>query len=306
MIGNLSGSALIFLADLERTRQDTEQAQRQISSGKRVESVADEPESVAGILQLRAGLGMATAAQRGLETTQTLVNGADDAVQAAVRLMDRAVVVAEQSGGSLQDATSRTAGAKEVQGLLEQMVALSRTEVAGRYVFSGDAYDQPSYALDPSSATGVVRLTQAFNSLQIADAEGPPFAYSKTAQDIFDRRNADGTPADDNVFGALSELRSALEQNDAARVQTSIAALKKAGDSLNVQSVFYGAVQNRIDNSIGISKKFQLQEQADLSRREDADLAALALQVSQGQVQQQASLAARAKTPQMSLFDYLG
>jgi flagellar hook-associated protein 3 FlgL len=304
MIGNLSGSAELFLANLQRTRQDLERAQNQLSSGRRVDSVADAPGEITPILQLRAGISWASAATSALGTVKALVDTAEQAVQTAVKLMDRAAVLAAQAGSPLQDASSRQGIMQEVDSLLEQMVALAVTDVAGRYVFSGDSDRGPCYRMDLPG--GVVRLTTPSNSLIIADPEGSPFSFSRTAQEIFDSRNSDDTPAENNVFKALNELRAALAENDDARLEAVIPMLRRAGAHLNSQLAFYGAVQSRIDRTLDLSQRFQIEQQRELGRHEDADLAALALQISQGQVQQEASLASRAKLPRTSLFDYLG
>ena len=294
MIGNLDGSAGLFLANLERIQQTMERAQNQMSSGRKVNSVADAPEEVSGILQLQTQIDLNTAVQGQLQNTKAIVDTAEGAVQSGVQLMDQAVSLADQAASTLQTPESRQTIAQEIQGILEQMVSLSRSSVANRYVFSGDADQVPCYEADPGSSTGVKRLLAPQSSMQIGDTDGFAFAFSRTAQEIFDHRNTDDSAASDNVFAALNSLRVALEQNDSTAIQASASTLRKAGDYLNGQLGFYGAVQNRLGSAINIAKKFQVQQQAGLSGMQDADVAALALELSQAQIHQQAALAARA------------
>ena len=56
----------------------------------------------------------------------------------ATKLMDRASVLAAQGATFTLDAAGRQSIAGEAQSLLEQMVAISRTTVQGRYIFGGD------------------------------------------------------------------------------------------------------------------------------------------------------------------------
>ena len=54
MIQNINGSAEQFLADLDRMQATTARAERQISSGLKVENPSDAPDQIREILQLRA------------------------------------------------------------------------------------------------------------------------------------------------------------------------------------------------------------------------------------------------------------
>ena len=55
MINGFDSSAPRFLADLSRIQDKMQRAERQITSGLRVESGSDAPEQVLQILRLRSG-----------------------------------------------------------------------------------------------------------------------------------------------------------------------------------------------------------------------------------------------------------
>ena len=128
---------------------------------------------------------------------------------------------------------------------------------------------------------------------------------AKTAAEIFDARNPDGTPAAGDVFAALGNLVTALKSNDIAALQSTILGLKSAGDHLNLQVVFYGAAATRVSQAQDLAKKFLVNQQSDLSNTRDADLTAAAIQLSQARTQQEASLTSQAKISKLSLFDFL-
>ena len=118
--------------------------------------------------------------------------------------MDRARVLAAQGANSVLDTNGRQSLAQEAQSLLEQMVACSRTAVQGRYIFSGDRDDAPSY--QARSDVAHRRRTASLHGGDAADRRSRRADRSrrrKTAQEIFDSRNpADGTPAADKFCRA--------------------------------------------------------------------------------------------------------
>ena len=245
MITNLDPASELFLANVERIQDRLAEANRQVSSGKKVVEPSDAPDQIDSILQLRADRQQNAQIRSNLALALTNVQGADGALSSAIRLMDRARVLGSQGATSTLDASSRQTLANEVQALLEQMVACSRTAVQGRYIFSGDREDAPAYQIDSTSPTGVARLLTAAATRRIEDPAGSTFTAAKTAQEIFDNRNDDGTPAADNVFAALNTLRAALLNTDPVA-----AALAVEGVEIRVEPSQYqaGVLRHRAES----------------------------------------------------------
>ena len=126
-------------------RQRLENASRQASSGKRVNVASDAPSEIDTILQLRTDAARNTQIQENLSVAKADADAADGALSSATKIMDRARVLASQGATFTLDATGRQSIAGEVQSLLEQMVAVSRTTVQGRYIFGGDHDSTPPY-----------------------------------------------------------------------------------------------------------------------------------------------------------------
>jgi flagellin-like hook-associated protein FlgL len=88
-------------------------------------------------------------------------------------------------------------------------------------------------------------------------------------------------------------------------ISTAIDGVKSASEYLNQQLTFYGSAQNRISSALNVAQKFQLQDQTKLSSLQDADVTSLALQLTQQTTNLNAAMAAEAKRPTTTLFDYL-
>ena len=315
MITVLSPSTEAFLANMARVQRSIDDASLQTSSGKRVNVASDAPSELDTILQLHTDETRNTQIQENLAVAKADADAADGALTSATQLMDRARVLAAQGATFTVDAAGRQSIAGEVQSLLEQMVAISRTTVQGRYIFGGDQESDPPYDVDLTAASGVSRLTSSPATRQVENSAGGAFAVSQNAQQIFDTQNPDPvatddppitTPAADNVFAALNNLRLGLLANDTTQIAAANASIQTASDHLNTAQAFYGIVQNRITDATNYSATYDVQIKTELSQKEDVDITTAALTVTQGNTQLEAAFQMQAKMPRTTLFDFMG
>src|SRR5262249_41956766 len=117
MISNLNPSAEAFLANMARVQQSVDQASRQVSSGLRVNSASDAPDEVAGILQLRTDAFRNTQLQSNLSLAKSDADAADNALNSATKLLDRARALGVQGFNFTQDADGRKSIAGEVESI---------------------------------------------------------------------------------------------------------------------------------------------------------------------------------------------
>jgi flagellar hook-associated protein 3 FlgL len=320
MMTNLDPSAELFLAETSRIQDRIAEANRQVSSGKKISTASDATDQIGALLQLRAQQSRNTQIQSNLVQAKANTDAAESALASAISLMDSALTLASQGTNVSMTDTSRQALAQQVQSLQEQMLAISRTTVQGKYVFSGDQDGVAAYALNltppPNNAdgspgtptNGVNRFLPVQSATrQIEDPAGGSFAAAKTGQEIFDYgRNADGTTAPENVFAALNSLRLALSSNDSTGITDAITGIRAASNHLIAEQAFYGTVQNRIQNAGDYASSLSVRLQTQLSQTEDSDVTSAALELTQATTQLQAAFQMRAKMPHNSLFDYLG
>lgn len=298
MIRTIDGATQNFLADLDRFQAATDKAQREITSGLRVERVSDAPQQVGDILELRGELGWNTQILANLNQAKAEADTAEGVLAQAVPLLDQAATLGSEGAGSLVSADRRLTLAQQVEGILAQLVGISSTNCGGRFVFSGDRAEAPPYELNLGSPNGVNALMTQPATQQILDADGIALPASRTAQEIFDSPAA-------SVFAALNGLRAGLAANSESAIQAALQSLRSAGDHLNTELSYYGIAQGRIDAAIGRARQMDVRYQTELSGQRDADIVAATLELNQGQLHQQAALAARARQPAGSLFDYI-
>jgi flagellar hook-associated protein 3 FlgL len=307
MFPDISGSTQAFLASLDTTQMQMQQAQSEVSSGLRVQQASDDPTEIAEILQLHGDISQNQQIQSNLNSVSSELSTADSALQTAVQAVESATSLGTQGATSTATADQRTILAQQVAGILQTLVGIANTSTDGRYIFSGDQDTQPAYQLDPTQPEGVKQLVSAPATRVIVDASGTSISVSKTAQEIFDAQDANGQPTAGNVFAAVNALATALQNNDQAGISQAVISLQSADQYLNDQLAFYGQAETSISTATSVAQQFQTQETSNLSQLRDADVAKVAVQLNQEQVQNQAALSAESTLLQRrDLFSYIG
>jgi flagellar hook-associated protein 3 FlgL len=293
-----------FLQQLAQNTRRMHTAQQQISSGKRVTSVSDDPDQISAILQTRLELEGVEQSRRNLARITTEVDTAEEAIASAGSLLDEARVLAARGASSVTTAEERAQLVISAQSVLERMVTLANSTVEGRFIFAGDQDGSPPYVLDlnaipPAPVYGSYLGAPA--SRQALAADGSVFLIGHSAADIFE--NAD--PAK-NVFAAIEALRAALASGDETALDAAVAGVQTAQEHVRSEHAFYGSVQSRLTAATSTAAKRELRYRTQLGALEDADMAQSVVEFSQAKMNRDAALQAHAQMPRKSLFDYLG
>lgn len=293
-----------FLANLSALEQRLDTSNKQVSSGLRVQTISDDPAVVSQILQLNARMAANNQIKTNLSQVQTEVNGAEAAINTATTLMDRAAQIATQ-GSSSGSTVDRSQLAQQVSDIATEMQQLANTQVAGRYVFSGDSDQTPPYlpvnfTTNPSNGVGAYQGSASTRS--VIDSYGGKISVSSTAQDIFD---GGGSATTNSVFQTLASLYAALSANDPTATAQASADLETAANYLNTQQAHYGDIQNKLSDALTAQASLDTNLRAQLSTLQDADEAQAVTQQQTDTTALSAAETAYSSFPKKSLFDYL-
>ena len=300
MLSSLDPNSQMFVSSMEQISQRMANAQRQLSTGLKVSTVADAPDSISTLLQVRADMSANQQIQSNLSREKTEVDAAEQGLQSAVSLVENARTLGSQGATGTATADSRQTLAGQIGDILQQVVGIAGTTIEGRYIFSGDSDQTAPYTIDLTADPPVSTYAGGPANRQVQHPNGTRFTVAKTAQDIFDA--SDPTQ---NVFSSLTALRSALLANDQNAIDAALPNVASSLTYLNNQLAFYGNVQSRIADATDYGSQLQTQLQTHLSSIQDADLTASITELQQAQLQQTAALEAQARVPRTSLFDYL-
>ncbi len=300
MLTFLDAKQSAFLQDLGRIQSRGERAQRQLSTGLRMNSIADHPDQIGVLLQSRAELASTEQTKANLGRVKTEVDAAEIAVQNGIKAVERVRVLAAQGLTGTASASSRAVIAGEVEAVFRQFVNIANTAIDGRYIFAGSADQAPPYGVDLNQATGASAYAGGNATRQISDASGVRLSVAHTGQEIFDS----ATPSR-NAFAAVNSLRTALIANDEDAIRTAVVNIGTSLEHLNEQLAYYGSTQNSIAQSVDAADKKILGLKTQIADTEGADLAESILELQDAQTHRQAALQAKGQEDRRTVFDFL-
>src|SRR5260370_37774941 len=260
MISSLDSESLRFLGGLNQIQQRSERAQRELTSGLKINTISDAPDQIGSLWQKRWELDNAKQIDANLGRVKAEVDSAQTAIGSAVTLVDRAQTLSSQGATSTATAQDRIEIAGEIGAVLQRLVGLANTNVEGRYIFSGNTDQQPPYTIDLTQANPVSAYQGSAATRQAQKCAGARITVGKTAQEIFDAPNAH-----QNVFVVVANLRTALLNNDQAGITTAPTDLQTSGTYLNLQLASYGNLQNQVTAALDSSKTKETKIQTTLN-----------------------------------------
>ncbi len=300
-VTSFNPSLSIFLNGMTQIERNSQQAQLELTTGLKINSVSDSPGDIPQLMETNQQLDQAQQLDTNLNRVQNEVNTGESTLQSAVTLLEKAQSLATQGQSGFTSSTTRTQIAGQLGDVLTQMVSLANTSSAGRYIFSGDSDQTAPYTVDLTQTNPLSAYAGSASTREIQSPDGSTFPVALSAQDIFD--SADPTT---NVFQAINSARVALLNNDSPGIDAAISTLQASDTYLNTQLAFYGGAQDRVSSGLSYGSSLVTQLKTQLSGIQDADLTQAITQLTLSQTQQQAALQAEAQIPRSSLFQYLG
>jgi flagellar hook-associated protein 3 FlgL len=161
-------------------------------------------------------------------------------------------------------------------------------------------------AANNDSLTGVIQNNTAANTTTLSNAAGSSIIPGMTAQQIFDARNPDGTPAAGNIFQAVYALGQALQSNYQPGVQAAALALPSVVTQLGQATTHYGNTQSWLTQAASDASSKLVDLHQILGSLRDTDVAQAATDLTLANTAMQAALAAHGSMNVRSLFDYMG
>ena len=299
-MNSINGSDQSFLRSVTRIQERLQRAQLEVSSGKKIFDASDAPDSISALLTVRSQLEANTQLQSNLSRTKAEVDAAEGGLQQAVKVVEKARVLAAQAQSGFNEDGTWYALQQQAGDLTTQVLNIANTNVEGRFIFSGDRDTSQPFTFDPVNNV-VSSYNGSANTRQSLAPGGIPFNVGLAGNDIFDSQ-APGA----SVFSALKQLQDAITAKDPAAVQTAMASIETSYQHLSTSLSTYGAVQSRVTDATTLAQKTDTSLRTQLSSIEDADATQAIIEMQTANTNLQAAFEVRGKVPRTSLFDYLG
>ena len=228
-----------LMAGVNTLRQQMDQAELEIASGRSINSPSDNPAGAAALVINQASQDQNDTYQSNVSDLQTRLQIADSALGSAVTAIEQAITLGTEAGNSDLSDQNRAAIAGNLTGIQQQLLSLANTTSGGTYLFSGTLVETQPFTLDPASSSGVTYsgndgVTSADISSSLALATNLP------GDQIF--LNSSGS-----VFQALNQLINAVQTN--TNIGTAVTALGQAAQEFNAQRQFYGTALDQLQST---------------------------------------------------------
>jgi flagellin len=230
-----------------------------ISSGKRINSAADDAAGLAIATRFSSQISATQQAQRNGLDAQSRIQTEDGALEQINSSIQRLQEIAIQQGNGILNESDRAALNKEANQVSQQInQVIEQSSFNNKPIFQLDANASDINFQLGDKAGEIISLT--------ANTTADPIQQGLSQLEFTSLENTDNLTVLDNLQQQVTERRSEL-----------------------------GAVSNRIDSSIEQLANEEEQSQAARSRIEDADIAELVSQMTIERVKQQAQLAVRSQ-----------
>lgn len=283
------------LADNQRTISRLANYQEQLSSGKRINQVSDDPGAARSALRYRAESMQTTKYLDNISKGDSFITASDSAMEQMSQVLDDAKSLAVQGANGTQDAASRKALGQSVDSLLTRLVDLANTVHDGRYLFSGTATFTQPFARSADGTT--VDYQGNLDTFEVQVGPGSQVNVNQDGNTLFKQQV--------DVFGSLVDLRDALRANDASKISGLVQTVDDAHSHLNDLHGALGGTEQRLELARNQLESAKVNLDGLVSAAEDADFPEIISQMQLAQVALEAGLKAGAKVLRPSLLDFL-
>jgi flagellar hook-associated protein 3 FlgL len=283
------------LAAITAAAEQFTRAQRQVETGKRMQTASDDPGAALRVIDGRTEMGTIDAYTRSADTASSRIAVLDTVLSSIVDKVTEAQRVLTKARGTTANTAARIAMAAEIQGLRDGLLTDFNTTFRGTYLFSGGEARQTSYVNIAGTWTYQGDATAV--AVDIGKNRSATIAVSGEAI----AKGAD--PAD--IFATLDAMVTAVQAPDEAALAAGMDALTRMFDRTVRAQSLVGVDQAGIDEEKQRLTDFRLASLKRVSVDEDANVALAITEMNQADTAYRAALQAVGASAKVSLLDYL-
>jgi flagellar hook-associated protein 3 FlgL len=277
--------------EIARIRAELESSRRQVSTGKRVHSPADDPASAARATRIAEQWGEVEQYRRSTDSARDRLLGVDAVLDQMERLMERAATLAAAGQSGDLSATKLAVLSQEVDALRNQLLALANSRHDGVYLFAGEntlvpAFDA-AFAYQGDGQAPVVRISDQ----RVVETSIPGSNLLVGGLD---------------AFQVLADLRDALATANGPAIASGSGEIEQVLQRFNQYRARIGHTMGELDSHRLALTRRAFDEEARLDREVSADLARSISDLALRQAALEASLGAGARILSLSLMNVLG
>jgi flagellin len=291
---NTNMSALIAQNALTKNDRALNTAMEQLSTGKRINSAADDAAGLAVATRMTSQVKGLEVAIRNANDGISMVNTAEGSLEEIENMLQRMRELALQASTGTTDVADRNYMNLEYQNLISEIDRIAEnTEWNGRTILNNTA-NGASGATASSSVSFVVG-TKASQTISVDFGN-----FSNTTSGIMASFEISGVGTGTvTVTGTAGSISAASTSAALSVASTAITAIDTAIAAVSQQRATFGAVSNQLEFAIDNLTNVKTNAEASRSRIQDTDYAKVTAELARTQIIQQAGTAMLAQANQM-------
>jgi flagellar hook-associated protein 3 FlgL len=284
-------------AAVERTAQQLLEAQRHVSTGKRLGKISDDPTAASTSVAERNHLAQVDQYTRMADSVGSRLAVVDTVLSDTVEKITSARAVATAARGSSKTQAEREAAAQQLGGLRDALLDNMNTMFHNTYLFGGSQVTTRPYSVTAPATVAAYNGDNNRAQVDVGDGRAVTVAYDGQAI-------TQGSDAQD-LFETLEALITSINTADDDAIGTGLAALQRAFDRATTAQARIGNDMQVIDAQKMRLQQLQLSGTERLSKLEDVNMAEAITDMTQADAAYRASLGAVGTVSRVSLLDYL-
>ncbi len=160
-------------------------ANEQISTQKRINSISDDPIGLSQVLDLKFTVNNLTQLEKNIDMGITWLSGSETALRSVSDQMIDAKLLATQLANATVSASERSDAVETINGIIDQVLSLSNTQVNGSYIFSGTKTDIKSFSYDSLADPTKVDYNGNNTAFSIKTAETAKLEVGRDGDEVF-------------------------------------------------------------------------------------------------------------------------
>ncbi len=130
---------------IQEAMQRLARTQEQMSTGRKVLRLSDDPPALSQLLNVRAAVERNQQYMRNITDGLSYLDGADTALGTAGELLQKALEYAIQGANGTLEKDDMAAIGEQIDKMIDELVDIANTTVGGKYIFAGTKNDRPPF-----------------------------------------------------------------------------------------------------------------------------------------------------------------
>jgi flagellar hook-associated protein 3 FlgL len=171
--------------ELGNVTEDLYEANKVVATGKRINSLSDDPVGLTQCLNIRSSLSNLEQLERNISTGRNWLDAGETALDSINASLSDAKVLSLQMANDSMNASDRAAAAEQIQGTLLQVLDLSNTMVNRQYIFAGTRTDTKPFEFDNEEDPTVATYSGNDGLFTVKIGKDTKVAVGRDGEEVF-------------------------------------------------------------------------------------------------------------------------